>query len=245
LKYYFIFNQPNIRAKILGVSLVFFGVYLFYTDFLYSNKLAFASILIGLLLIFLISEKTTSNKISQAQIEGYTNAFKKIIKNLNLNGNAIFLPQSDILSQERIFIPIENKNIKIPEIHNEFVFSTGADGKSLGIALPPSGLMLLKEIEKDEDFKNYNLDNIEERLQIFVGLDLLKSISIRRLNNHFRLIIENPIYCNTSSDLCKQFPCPACSAVIAALTRFLNKKIFVIDVKRNEKKFIFELKIGD
>jgi len=53
----------------------------------------------------------------------------------------------------------------------------------LGLSLPPSGIRLLKEIEKVVDFEGIDIENIEEELQEFVGLNLLESIQLKKQKN--------------------------------------------------------------
>ena len=238
-------NQPNVRAKILGLILILFGISLFFIQGEIYIKISFSLILIGLLLIFLITEKTIPNIISKTQIEGNYNAIKKITENLNLNGNAIFLPKSDILNEERVFIPLENDNIKIPEIHDDFVFSTGMDGESLGISLPPSGLKLLEIVQKEIDIENIGEENIDEFLQIFIGLELVGSVKKIKKDNKWKLEIAKPIFCNKNLSMCKKYPCPVCSAILTGLTKALGKKIRIINVEFNKNKIIFYLKVGD
>jgi len=245
LKDSLLIKQPNIRAKIIGLILIILGIILLFSNDALYIKLAFALILIGILLIFMITEKTISSKVSKAQIEGNFSAFENITKNLNLSGNAVFIPTSDILNEERIFIPLEERNIKIPELNDDSVFSTGFDGKSLGMAIPPSGLKFLQEVEKEINFSEISEENLEEQLQSFVGLDLLKSVTLKRLSDNWKLVIEKPIFCESSNTLCKQFPCPTCSAILTAITRSTDKKIWINDVVHNGKKAEFNLKIGD
>ena len=241
----FSINQPNIRAKIIGTIFIVIGLILLFTDDALYIKLAFSLILIGILLIFIITEKTIPSKISKAQIEGNFNAFENIAKNLNLSGNAIFIPTSDILDEERIFIPLDKKDMNIPELNDDSLFSTGLDGKSLGMAIPPSGLKLLQEIEKETNFSEIAEDNIEEQLQSFVGMDLLKSVTLKRLKGNWKLQLEKPIFCQGYNSMCKQYPCPTCSAILTAITRSTDKKIWINDVVHNGKKVDFSLKIGD
>ena len=238
-------NQPHIRAKVLGLTLVIIGLVLLFLNDLIDIKISFAFILIGILMIFLITEKTVSSKISNAQINGNFNAFENITKNLNLSGNAIFIPKSDILTEERIFIPLDNKNSKIPNLHDDIVFSTGVDGKSLGMSIPPSGLKLLNEIEKESDLNFLNSEKIEDKLQSFVGIDLLRSIELKKSENIWKLELNKPIFCNGNKSMCKKYPCPTCSAILTAITRSTDKKIWINDVVHNGKKVDFSLKIGD
>lgn len=196
-------------------------------------------------MIFMITERSVPKNISDAQIQGNLDTIKNITKNLNLTGNALFLPTSSIRTEERIFIPLNKNNKEIPEIDDDYVFSTGTDGKSLGISVPPSGLKLLKEIEKQVDFNNIAIDELEEPLQIFVGMDLLKSVTLYRDNEQYKLELEKPVFCSKDPTLCSQYPCPTCSAVLTAITRATNQKIWIDQTINDGKKVAFHFRLGD
>jgi len=238
-------KQPHIRAKIIGLTLMITGISFLLVNTALYIKLGFASILIGLFMIFMITEKSIPKNISDAQIEGNLNTIKRITKNLNLTGNALFLPKSDIRTEERIFIPLNKNNKETPDFDDDLVFSTGADGKSLGIAVPPSGLKLLGEIEKQADFENITLDEVEESLQTFVGMDLLSSVTLKKVEDDWMLELEKPVFCPKDQSLCNQYPCPTCSAVLTAVTRAAKQKVWVTDTMHNGKKVIFHLTVGE
>jgi len=236
-----ILYQPNIKAKIIGTILIVLGLFFIFIDSPIYIKFGASCILIGLIMIILISEKSVTKMISNSQIEGNTNSLKQIIDKLNLKGNAIFIPKSNILTEERIFIPILNSNTSIPNIDNDFVFSTGNDGGSLGLVLPPSGLQLLNEVEKEVSFEKLESNQIEEKLQSFIGKEILNSISFKKNQDSWKLEIGNPLHCTKNSKICKQYPCPSCSAVLLAITKTFNQKIRINDINNNGKKTTFYL----
>ena len=239
-------HQPHVKAKIIGVILIAIGIaFLLYDPGELHLKIGFASILIGIFMVFMITERSVPKTISDAQIEGNLDAVKSITKELNLAGNAVFVPKSHILSQERLFIPLTTTDIKLPEIDDDLVFSTGGDGKSLGIAIPPSGLKLLQEIQGETDFENTGLEGVEEKLQTFVGMNLLKSVSFKKGEDGWKLELEKPLFCVNDETLCKQYPCPTCSAVLSAITQASKQKIWIHDAINNGKKTTFHLKLGD
>jgi hypothetical protein len=192
----------------------------------------------------MITEGSISKKTSDAQIEGNMDTVTKIIKDLNLNGNAIFLPKSDKLTEERILIPPNQKGIvKIPSITNDNIILKGKNGENLGISLPPAGLKLLNEIEKNEDFKYIETENIEEKLQKFVGMNLLKSVSLKKLKSGWKLELEKPAFCRNGQTTHQQYPCPTCSAAILAITRTFNDKIRIYNTVANGEKITHYLNI--
>lgn len=235
--------ESNTREKIIGVILIIMGVALFVNPTPLNIKLSFTSIFIGIFII-IITEGSISKKTSDAQIEGNMDTVNKIIKDLNLNGNAIFLPRSDKHTEERILIPPNQKGIvKIPSMTNNNIILKGKNGENLGISLPPAGLKLLNEIEKNEDFKNIETENIEEKLQKFVGMNLLKSVSLKKLKSGWKLELEKPVFCNNGQTIHKQYPCPTCSAAILAITRTFNDKIRIYTTISNGKNMTYYLNL--
>ena len=196
-------------------------------------------------MIFIITEKSIPKKISDTLIEGNTNTVNKLIKELNLLGNAVFLPKSDILTEERIFIPPNKTGIlKIPEIRDNDIIHTTPDGKTIGISVPPSGLKLLNEIQKDKSFKNTTIENLDEKIQLFVGMNMAKSISFKKQKNGWNLEIENYTPNENNENLNNQYPNPTSSAIITMITRLLNKKIRIYNtITYNRKKIKYHLNL--
>jgi len=224
---------------------VILGVFLFFLPSFLNVKLAFTSILIGLFMMFLVTERSIPQKMSDALVEGNMEVVRTITRELNLTGNATFLPKSAVLTEERVFIPLHQSTTVLPRVDDGFVFSTGLDGQSLGIAVPPSGLPLLKELEQDADFEHTGLDGVEEKLQTFVGFNLLRTVTLKQRDGQWDLILEKPLLCTNDTTLCRQFPCPTCSAALTALTRSSRQNVCVQDVTHHGKATTFHLKIGD
>ncbi len=238
-------QQPYFRAKIIGSALIIIGLILLINPIIFVIKLSFAAILIGVFLFFLVTEQSVPRNISEAQIEGNLAFIKKITKELKLTGNAIFLPKSNLLSEERIFIPVEKTTNKtLPYIDDEVVLSTGFDGKIQGISVPPSGLNLIKEIQTEITFQDSDMGNIEEKLQTFVGMNILKSVTLKKNLDNYKLELEHYNICGTEQATCSQYPCSVCSAVITAITQAAKQKIQIISETKKGTKTIFDLKIG-
>jgi len=246
LKQPFSITESYIRARIIGIILISIGAIFLIDPTSLNIKIGFILILLGIFMIFMITEKSIPKKISDVQVEGNMDTINRIIKELSLNGNAIFLPKSDTLTEERIFIP-PNKSgtIRIPDIDdkNNNIIITGADGKNLGISIPPAGIKLLKEIEKDRTFENIRPENIEEKLQLLVGINLLKSVSFKKQEFGWKLEIDKPASCSNGNSLQNQYPSPTCSAVIAMIAQAFNKKIRIYDTTYSRDKITFHLNI--
>jgi hypothetical protein len=237
--------RSYVRTKIIGIILILIGLGFFLNPTSLNMKIGFASILIGILMVFIITKKSAPLQMGNIQMKGNIEAVKKIIRELQLTGNAIFLPKTENLTEERIIIPPNNSDIiQIPNINNDNVFLTRWDSKNLGISIPPSGLQLLNEIEKKEKFENTKIEDMDEKLQIFVGMDLIKSLSFKQVQNCWELELEKPIFCPNDPNLCKQYPCPTCSAILTAIARTSNgshHRLWIKDTKHNGKKMAFYL----
>ena len=125
-------NNSYIRARLIGIILVIFGVVILFIPNDLNIKISFTLILIGIFMIFIITEKSISKKISDAQVEGNIDIITNIIKELNLNGNAVFLPKSITLNEERILIPPNELGvIRIPKTVFNKVFLKDKKGENL------------------------------------------------------------------------------------------------------------------
>ena len=246
-------HQPNFRAKLLGaILLIIGGAFASYAVLLTPNppdffylKLAFASLLIGVFMMLLITEESVPRRISDAQIEGNLIFVKKMTKELKLLGNAVFLPQSPLLSEERVYIPAE-KTAAVPYIDDQMVLNLRHDGEVIGLSVPPAGLELLKEVEKEGSFRDTDLDTIEEKLQTFVGMNILRGVTLKKTGDRWRLELEHQQPCcgDAENQTCNQYPCAACSAVLTAVTQASKEKIRILETNHIGNKTIFHLKIG-
>jgi len=240
-----ILYQPHIRAKLLGSILIIISLFFFINPTDLNLKIGFASLLIGLFMIVMITERSIPQHLSTAQITGNLNAVQQITKNLNLTGNAIFLPKNSLRTQERIFIPLTNDTTNLPQIDDDLVFATGADGTSLGLSLPPAGLYLLNELDTEADFEHADIDTIEEKLQTFVGHDLIKTIKLSKQNDTLILHLDSPIGCSNHQDLARQYPCPTTSAILTALTRTIQQPLRITELQHTDSTHIYHIKIGE
>ena len=196
-------------------------------------------------MMIFISQRYIPAATSDAKVKGGIKSIYRIIIQLGLKGNCVFIPKSKQLNEERIFIPPNHEgNIKIPKITDDTSILKDRNGSCIGLLLPPSGLDLLDEIDKEKDFENTSLKNIESNLKKFIGIDLYKSISLSKILNGYKLELEvdNPDFCFKNRRLCRQYPCPICSAVLTAISRSTistEKRLWVKDVHHKGSMVVF------
>jgi len=242
-----ILQQPAFRAKLLGGVLIAIGAALLINPTPFFIKLSVALIIIGAFMMLLITEQSIPRKISDAQIEGNRAFVKKMTRGLELSGKAVFLPKSSLLSEERVYIPAQNTDVNLlPFLDDDIVVSTRPDGEVIGISVPPAGLTLLKEVEKEVSFEDADLENVEEKLQTFVGMNIMKSITLKPETGGLRLEMEHEEPCCAESEnpTCEQYPCAACSAALLAVTQAAKQKITIQKTEHIDHRTVFHLKIG-
>lgn len=237
--------EYHITTRITGLVLIAIGIgfFLFPSDL--HMKLGFSSILIGILMVFIIAKKNIESQVNDIQIKGTSDAIRRVLQELHLKGNAIFIPKTEKLSEERMMIPPNNATIiQVPNMTKDTVFLLNGGNKILGLSLPPSGLHLLAEIEKEQNLQHTIMDHMNEKLQIFVGMGLMKSLSLNQVQSCWELELEQLLFCPKDRTLCTQYPCPTCSAILTAIARTANdseSRLWIKDVKHNGKKTTFYL----
>jgi hypothetical protein len=238
-------------VQIFGITLTIIGIILFINPTDLQIKISVGLIILGTFMIVMTSGNYVPKNTSDSKIKGNMIPIYKLIIQLKLKGNAVFIPISKNLKEERIFIsPNEKGNIKIPEISNEKVLLYNKKGEILGVSLPPSGLALLDEIDKEKDFDKNNLKHIEMNLKKFVGIDLIKSVSLMKTLVGYKLeiILNNPDFCFKNQRLCRQYPCPTCSAVLTAISRSTvstQKRLWIKNIQRKGNTVVYYLNFID
>ena len=181
--------QPRMRARVIGVLLIAVGVVFLFLSSLLFLKIGFACILLGVFVMVMVTDWVVPQQLGEAQEAGAVEAVKALIHGLNLEGNAVFLPRSGLLAEERVFIPMQLDNLRVPYLDSEIVVAKGSDGKHIGVSIPPSGLTLLKSVDSEDVFSDLGWNTINENLQRFVGVNMVKSVQLSKSENGWDLLL--------------------------------------------------------
>lgn len=249
-------RNDSVYQKI-GFGAIFIGIY---TIFVITEdsipKILFDSQMIS-------NMKSLYSIINSENLEGngiYIPAGK------NISNERVFIPAlynqeqgSPIINGDTVFIRgIEVEAISQDEPFNISFSSNAPPSKEVnigGVFFPP-GLELLESVEREKEktFKNMNIEELEKNLQIMIhGLDLFRSLTIKIDNEkEIRFIIIHSIYKDVCSKIfqdmgkiCRQTGCPICSSILCALTRALDKKVRIEDVRVKNDLIEYKLRIGD
>jgi hypothetical protein len=166
--------------------------------------------------------------------------------NFKLKDDTVFITEIEVgaLSKDRSVI-LSNSNDTSPFKKTD-----------VGVVFAPPGLEILESIEgeKGKTTKDLNIGELEKYLQIMIGgFEIIRDLSIKMDGEkNISVVITHLNYKDVCSKIykdmgiiCRQTGCPICSSILCALTRSLNKKIRIEDVKVKNELVEYKLKIGD
>ena len=107
MKLGYLITQSYIRAKIIGIILIVIGIIFIINPEPLNIKIGFTSILIGIFMIFMITEKSITKKTSNAQVDGNIETIEKIIsftQRLKQNQSKIKLVEPENLHMTMKFL---------------------------------------------------------------------------------------------------------------------------------------------
>jgi hypothetical protein len=175
----------------------------------------------------------------------------RLFNGMELKGNGIYIPASGRLSEDRVYIPAEQKPLPLPKLASEQVLIVGTTGPSMGLSIVPPGMGMINRIEQDtgREFKDDDLSEIAEALErISKGTGLIGSISARSKGDRISLQITHSKFLEVCQDSWEDDPelhlkvgCPGCSSVLCAVTRISRSPIRIIRSERKGKKVLYEL----
>lgn len=219
---------------------------------IYIN-LGFGAAFIGIFTLFVLTERALPAEITQRQMLSQARMTSELVTNLNLKGNAAYIPAKFALTKEKVLIPASDNSLALPIMTDDLVFSLGADKATLGIFLTPSGLDLLDGFERDLDVSNKDvgLEALEGNLQIAkLGLGLVKDFKMKEREGEIILRVEHSSFYDacrttraTAPDVCRQVACPICSAFLTGIARATGSIAKVTRVENETDRVQFHIKL--
>jgi len=205
-----------------------------------------ASFLIGLLLIYVPTERTVSPQLVSASCLSSLVNLNSLLEELGVGSKAIYLPAKKETHQPCAFLPL------VQNLDLSSVFPKRLDGSGLfivnaqnphqsGLALVPPGSSLATLIERESgiDFYNVRLDELENALRtgLVEALEIAEDVRVMFVDESVRaevgpLISEElcGMQSKVAHSLCSQVGCPLCSAIICAVTKAAKRPVRVIKI---------------
>ena len=243
----FRYNAPYRR---LGIAFLIFGLGLSTVSFLIQASLfaslGLASFLIGLLLIYIPTERTVSPQLVSASCLSSLVNLNSLLEELGVDSKAVYLPTRKEVHQPCAFLPLvrnlDSSSAFLKRLDEDGLFVVNSqDPHQSGLALVPPGSSLVTLIERESgiDFYNERLDEIENALRtgLVEALEIAEDVRVMFMNESV-LVEVGPLIseelCGMQSkvahSLCSQVGCPLCSAVICAVTKAAKRPVSVIKI---------------
>jgi hypothetical protein len=234
----------------LGIAFVLFGLSLSTVSVLIQANLfaglGLASFLIGLLLIYIPTEKTVSPQMVSASCLSSLVNLNSLLEELGVDSKAVYLPTKEESHQPRAFLPLirnpDSSSMFLKSLENSGLFVVnGQDPHQSGLLLIPPGssLATLMEQESGIDFYNVRLDELENGLRtgMVEALEIAEDVRVIFMSRSVRVEVGPLIseeLCQMQSkvarSLCSQVGCPLCSAIICAVTKAAKRPVSVVKI---------------
>ena len=204
--------QHDAPYRRLGVAFLLFGICLSTVSFLIQTYLfagiGLASFLMGLLLIYVPTERAVSPRLVCASCLSSLVNLNSLLEELGVDSKAVYLPTNEGDHQPRAFLPLtrdpdmSSMFLKSPKSSGLFVIN-GQDPHQTGLALVPPGrsLATLMEQESGIDFYNVRLEELENALRtgLVEALEIAEDVRVIFMNGSVRVEV-GPLL---SEELCQ------------------------------------------
>jgi len=242
--------RHNASYRRLGIAFLLFGLCLSMVSFLIQaslfSGLGLATFLIGLLLIYVPTEKTVSPQLVNASCLSSLVNLNSLLEELGVDSKAIYLPTEKETHQPCAFLPLARSldlsSMFLRRLRDGRLFVVnGQDPRQSGLALVPPGSSLATLIEQETgiDFHNVRLDELETALRtgLVEALEIAEDVRVMFMNRSVRVEVGQLIseeLCEVQSkvahSLYSQVGCPISSAVICAITKAAKMPVSVIKI---------------
>jgi len=242
--------RHNASHRRLGIAFLLFGLSLSTVSFLIQATLfaglGLSSFLIGLLLIYVPTERTVSPQLVSASCLSSLVSLNSLLEELGVDSKAVYLPTKKETHQPCAFLPLvqnlDLSSVLLKRIDDSGLFIVnGQNPHQSGLALVPPGSSLVTLIEQESgiDFYNVRLDELENALRtcLVEALEIAEDVRVMFMNESVRVEVGPLIseeLCGMQSkvahSLCSQVGCPLCSAIICAVTKAAKRPVRVIKI---------------
>lgn len=214
-------------------------------------RAGFGTLLIGMFAVFLFSEAHIPKgmALSMAGTQDQNNI--RILESFNLKGRGVYMPPGGRLQSDRVFVPVEDRDLPLPSPSDLNVLNTGDLGPALGMFLIPPGKGAVDEVEAltGKRFSDDDPGDAQEALlRITKGTGAIGSVLVRRQAGGIMMIVKH----GPMEDLCsgsfaasdrlhKAIGCTGCSILLTALARIEGAPLEIRSASRSGRSVVYEL----
>lgn len=238
------FMPRNVSStKVSGWATLLVGATALIASIFYESQiLAFLGLGLtfwGIILIYIKNESYVKESLLTSTSISTIATLNRIIKELNFNGKAIYLPPKYLTDPEAsiVYIP-KDKEKKLPAPEQ----IQGKEDKLWvknpnGIVLTPIGDELARLFEKtlETSFTKVDLQYLQQNMPklLVEDLEIAKNLDISMEENRIHVMIEDSQYQNLTTEAAKyttlyeKLGCPLSSAIACALAKATGKPITI------------------
>jgi len=239
-------SMPRGRQRILGVSLVAFGVLIAVASTVIGatslSGLGLASFLIGLLLVYLHSRPSFAPELVEASLLSSLGNVERILRELGPTTKAIYLKTVDRLDVPMVFLPLEENPAPPSGLNlsgeDRLLVIDSDDSHRTGLLLEAPGASLLALMEKELDLNFIDLDNEDFLNAIRSGmvesLEVAADVKGAFTQNGVNFRIRDGPLRNMSRSIARLAPsvasrlgCPICSVAICAAVKAIKRDLIL------------------
>jgi hypothetical protein len=223
---------------IAGITMIALGCVLTYSGAVEGNQMTInagiGGVFVGIVLLSFSTSDYVKMDALKSFAEPYAELCRRLVENLNLKSNAVYIPPYENLRRGGVFIPLyEDFDIDLAKIDEGVFFLTDVGReKEMGLLIPPLGFDLLEMYEKQAeiDFTGLDVRTVENASAVLRSLGLAKSVVVESFEDRVVVHIDG-IRVKCSSD-CERIACPICGSILLAISKCLGELLKVETFER-------------
>lgn len=195
-------------------------------------NLGIAGIFLGLIVLTFKTSEYVKREALDNLASPYIKTLQELVKDLALEGRAVYIPPYENLPNGGTFIPLhEEFDLDLARLDEETVFLTNVSNeRQMGLKIRPLGLELLEKYEEHLEYslEDTNYKEVESASSsVLRVLDLAKGVYIDEEDGKFRIVVNtvNREICRKNIDYCDQVACPICSSILLSLAKATGELI--------------------
>ncbi|MCD6383815.1 MAG: hypothetical protein J7L88_05080, partial [Thermoplasmata archaeon] len=164
--------KKNLDAKdLMGIGVLVLSVYLILK--LQDKRYGFSLLILSLMYLVIRERGRIPYSSAVAQEVALHEGNLRVIKALNLKGNAIFVPPRGRIKEDKVFIPLMRGGRRVPNLTDEDVFNPGLFGTEMGVMLPSPGKEILRDLENSGTLNTDSIgsEEAEALVEPFLGAE--------------------------------------------------------------------------
>ncbi|MDI3475601.1 MAG: hypothetical protein PWQ79_2307 [Thermococcaceae archaeon] len=224
---------------IVSAALELSGGFLALWGFLNANQsyvnLGIAGMFMGALVILLKSSEYVKISAVETFLKSQREFFSNLLRNLKLEGNAVYIPPYRNLPSGGIFVPLhEDFDLELARLDEEAVFLTDVpDERSMGLLITSLGRPLLEKYEEHLEGPITSIPELESASgSVLRALGLAKRVYIEEDGETLRVIVQPAFSC--APEECEKLPCPLCASILLGAAKASSQVIGVEGFSKTE-----------